>query len=93
MSIIRSTEGRRDEAVKYQVEWHGIEKGKHVIKKHGIFNSEEEAEDSIFTWWKKNDFEPLYVIRNFGKDDAGHRIVILDYGSHMSFYHIVEVDG
>lgn len=68
-------------------------RGGRVVEKHGIFDTEKEAEDSIFAWWKENDFEPPYVIRNFGKDDAGHRIVILDYGSHVSFYHIVEVDG
>lgn len=79
--------------MKCQVEWHGIEKGKRVIKKHGIFDTEKEAEDSIFAWWKKNDFEPPYVIFRKEKDESGRNRVILDYGSHMSFYHIVEGDG
>ena len=33
--------------IKYEVQWHGYENAKQVIKQHGIFNTLEEAQDSV----------------------------------------------
>lgn len=73
--------------MKYEVHWLGYEDGKHVEKVHGKFNTLDEAMDSVRDWWKKNNFEPNYV-----RQWKHENITIWDYGSHVCFYHFVEVD-
>ena len=70
----------------YEVQWQGYEDGKRVLKKHGIFDTLEEAQDSVREWWKKNDFEPYYI-RQWKVENR----VIWDYGSHTCFYYFVTV--
>lgn len=75
----------------YQVQWIGRslnKKGTRVIQVKNIHNSYktfEEAEQSIYDWWKKNRYEPPYV--RMWKD--GNKTII-DYGPHACFYRIVE---
>lgn len=70
---------------KYQVRWetHGSEP-----KLHGIYNSLDEAVESINHWWDLNDFTPPYV-RMWTKG----RTTTIDYGLHEAFYRIVELDS
>lgn len=69
--------------VKYQVEWKHHQINTHNT--HGIFNTFEEAMDSIYEWWEVNNFEPRYV-RYWTKDG----VTKIDYGFHHMFYYIVE---
>ena len=69
----------------YNVEWHGYENGKPVIKKHGAFDTLDTAQESVREWWKVNDFEPPYI-RQWKHENT----IVWDYGSHTCFYHFVE---
>ena len=69
--------------VKYQVEWKHHQTNTHNT--HGIFDTFEEAMESIYDWWKVNNFEPRYV-RYWTKDG----VTKIDYGFHHMFYYIVE---
>ena len=71
--------------MKYEVQWHGYEENKKVIKKHGIFNTLDEAQDSVREWWKKNDFKPYYIRQCMLEDGT----CWWDYGSHTCFYYFV----
>ena len=71
--------------MKYEVQWHGYEEDEKVIKKHGIFNTLDEAQDSVREWWKKNDFEPYYIRQCMLEDGT----CWWDYGSHTCFYYFV----
>ena len=68
---------------KYQVEWKHHQDDIH--NKHGVFDTHEEAMDSIYEWWETNNFNPLYI-RRWTKDG----VTTIDYGSHNMFYYIVE---
>lgn len=70
--------------IKYQVEWKHHQGDIH--NKHGVFDTFEEAMDSIYDWWEKNNFKPQYI-RRWTKDG----VTTIDYGSHNMFYYIVEV--
>lgn len=69
--------------IKYQVEWKHNQADIH--NKHGIFDTFEEAMDSIYEWWKVNNFEPRYV--RYWTEDG---VTKIDYGYHHMFYYIVE---
>lgn len=69
--------------IKYQVEWKHHQTGTH--NKHGIFDTFEEAMESIYDWWKINNFEPRYV--RYWTIDG---VTKIDYGFHNVFYYIVE---
>lgn len=69
--------------MKYQVEWKHNKTSEH--NKHGIFDTFEEAMDSIYDWWEKNNFNPPYI-RRWTEDG----ITTIDYGFHNMFYYIVE---
>ena len=72
-----------DDEIKYQVEWKNDRTKEH--NKHGVFNTFEEAIDSIYDWWEKNNFKPPYI-RRWTED----RVTAIDYGFHNMFYYIVE---
>lgn len=76
------TSGGNDE-IKYQVEWKNDRTKEH--NKHGVFNTFEEAMDSIYDWWEANEFTPPYI-RRWTKDG----VTTIDYGLHNMFYYIVE---
>ena len=63
------------------------ENHKKVTKKHGKFNTLQEAKQSVLDWWKQNNFEPPYV-----RETQDENEVWWDYGSHVCFYHFVRVD-
>lgn len=69
--------------IKYQVEWKHHQTDIH--NKHGIFDTFEEAMESIYDWWGKNEYEPYYV-RYWTKNG----VTTIDYGFHHMFYYIVE---
>ena len=71
--------------MKYEVQWHGYEGNEKVIKKHGIFNTLDEAQDSVREWWKKNDFKPYYIRQCMLEDGT----CWWDYGSYVCFYYFV----
>ena len=73
-----------DDETKYQVEWKNDRTKEH--SKHGVFDTYEEALDSIYEWWEANSFNPPYI-RRWTKDG----VTTIDYGSHNMFYYIVEV--
>lgn len=73
--------------MKYEVQWEGFENHKPVTKHHGIFNTLQEAQDSVRAWWKKNNFTPFYVRETRLEDGT----VWWDYGSHTCFYYFVVV--
>ena len=77
----------RDNKMKYEVQWTGYENHKKVTKKHGKFNTLQEAKQSVLDWWKQNNFEPPYV-----REIQDEQETIWDYGSHVCFYHFVRVD-
>lgn len=79
---------KKNNKMRYEVQWHGYENAKQVIKHHGIFNTLEEAQDSVREWWKKNNFKPYYV-RSVVLDDG---TVWWDYGSHICFYYFVPIE-
>lgn len=68
---------------KYQVEWKNDRTKEH--NKHGVFDTFDEAMDSIYDWWEKNDFKPPYI-RRWTEDG----ITTIDYGLYDMFYYIVE---
>lgn len=70
---------------KYQVVW--VDNLSNTQTKHGVYQTEEEAMESIRSWWKQNNFKPLYV-RSFKKENTK----VIDYGLHYYFYNIVELD-
>lgn len=53
---------------------------------HGIFNTLEEAQQSVRDWWKKNKFKPPYI-RQWKQDNK----TIWDYGSYTCFYQFWEI--
>ena len=67
----------------YEVHWVGMGQD----NQHGVFNTLEEAQQSVLDWWKKNDYEPFYI-RQWRSDNT----VIWDYGSRTCFYNFVEVE-
>lgn len=75
----------------YQVQWIGKkfdwdkEKTIPVKNIHNSYKTFEEAEQSIYDWWKKNSLEPSYV-RMWQEGNT----TIVDYGLHHCFYHIVK---
>lgn len=69
--------------IKYQVEWKHHQADIH--NKHGVFDTFEEAIDSIYEWWETNNFTPPYI-RRWTKDG----VTTIDYGLHDMFYYIVE---
>lgn len=72
-----------DDEIKYQVEWKNDITKEH--NKHGVFDTFEEAMDSIYEWWEENNFNPPYI-RRWTKDG----VTTIDYGLHDMFYYIVE---
>ena len=75
--------------MKYEVQWHGYEENNKVIKKHGIFNTLNEAQNSVREWWKKNNFEPYYIRQCMHEDGT----CWWDYGSHTCFYYFIPKGG
>lgn len=73
--------------MKYEVIWSGPKNGRNVKEHHGIFNTEDEAFESIRAWWKKNDFTPPYI-----KLARHEKETVVDYGSHICFYIIKQVE-
>lgn len=72
-----------DDEIKYQVEWKNDRTKEH--NKHGVFDTFDEAMDSIYDWWELNNFKPPYI-RRWTEDG----ITTIDYGFHHMFYYIVE---
>lgn len=60
---------------------------KNEITNHGIFQTEQDAYDSILAWWELNSFKPNYV-RSFSSDE---KVSVIDYGFHHYFYKIFEI--
>ena len=77
----------KEEKKKKAYEVHWICNSMNQDNVHGIFPTLEEAQDSVRDWWKKHDFKPYYV-RQWTQDN----VTIWDYGSHIWFYHFVEVE-
>lgn len=73
--------------MKYQVEW--MSHTERVHKVHGIYNTFDEAMQSIKDWWNKNDYKPSYIIYHTTEDG----LTTIDYGLHYSFYYIREVES
>lgn len=57
------------------------------FERHGVFDTLEEAQQSVRDWWQRNDYEPSYVCQM--ADDEGN--IWWDYGLHSSFYVFKEV--
>ena len=72
----------------FEVHWKGTKDGKRVNETHGKFKTYTEAFQSIRNWWQKNDFEPPYV-RKWTRGN----VTVLDYGSHVCFYEIWEINA
>lgn len=72
------------ETIKYEVHWvhHQLDED----KTHGVFDTLEEAIQSVYDWWNQHDYEPPYV-RMWTKDG----VTTLDYGFHYMFYKIKEI--
>ena len=71
--------------MKYQVSWEN--KLTNEINIHGTFETLQDALQSIYDWWDKNEFTPRYI-RHW---NTGNRATI-DYGSQHMFYYISEVE-
>lgn len=70
----------------YTVFWINALTGENT--QHGTYNTSEEAFKSIIMWWNINNYEPYYI-RSW-KSPKNPNVTIIDYGSHIHFYHIVE---
>lgn len=70
--------------MKYQVHWKHHQLKEHTV--HGIYDNLESALQSIYDWWKLNEFEPPYV-RYWTKNGE----TTVDYGYHHIFYYIYEI--
>lgn len=70
--------------IRYQVEWKHHQTNTH--NKHGVFDTFEEAMDSIYKWWEENNFEPSYV-----RYWTINGVTKIDYGFHHMFYYIREI--
>lgn len=72
------------ESVRYEVHW--VDKFLKEDQTHGVFDTLEEAVQSVYDWWNQHDYEPPYV-RMWTKDG----VTTLDYGFHYMFYKIKEI--
>lgn len=70
--------------MKYQVSWEN--RLTDEINIHGTFEAFQEAFQSIYDWWEKNEFVPPYV-RSWSVENR----TTVDYGNHHMFYYISEV--
>lgn len=66
--------------MRYQVFWRNTVLGEE--NEHGIYNSLEEAKESVRQWWKQNGYEPYYI-REWSPRKG---VYTWDYGSHIFFY-------
>lgn len=72
---------------KFKLTWEDRRENPTLIKEHGSFDTHEEAMQSIYDWWSKNEFSPPYI-RTWLRDN----VATVDYGSHYLFYKITEVN-
>lgn len=67
---------------------------KHIIDFIAPFSTQQNALDSMYGWWKQNDYEPPYVRMSKSKatflDDYTFDTLWIDYGSYHMFYEIWE---
>lgn len=75
-----------NDGTKYRVEWKNHRTKEH--NEHGVFDTYEEALDSIYEWWEENSFNPPYI-RRWTKDG----VTTIDYGFHDMFYYIREINN
>lgn len=69
--------------MKYEIHWiNGT-----IEKTHGVFDTLKAAQDSVISWWKKNNYEPPYI-----RVVRGNGYVWWAYGPHNAFYVFKEVD-
>lgn len=71
--------------IKYQVHWVHNQLGKDET--HGVFDTHEQAVQSIYDWWNQNDYSPSYV-----RSWTHRGVTTLDYGYHHMFYKIKEIE-
>lgn len=72
--------------IKYQVEWKHHQPD--IYKIHDVFDTYEEAMDSIYEWWEANNFKPPYTRRW-----TENGVTTIDYGLHDMFYYIREISN
>lgn len=70
---------------KFEVHWVHYKLDKDET--HGQFDTLAEAIQSVHDWWKKNDYQPVYI-RQWTVDGE----TTIDYGFHQMFYIIKEVE-
>ena len=70
------------------IEVHWINHFQHVEHIFGTFTSMEEAEQSIYKWWKEHKFHP-YRLRKWTREDG---TIVWGYGTQNCFYHFKEVN-
>ena len=68
---------------KYEVRWVSDSQDKF----HGLFETLDNAQNSVWHWWNKNNYKPPYV-RAIIKEDC----IVWDYGLHNAFYIFKEVN-
>lgn len=74
--------------MKYQVSWKH-----HQLDEHNVFEKFDTFDDaiqSIYDWWDKNDYTPNYV--RYWKSSKSNMWTI-DYGFHHMFYYIEEIEN
>ena len=69
---------------RYEVHWISGSQDKF----HGVFDTLEEAQNSVRDWWNKNNYTPPYV-RTIIKKDC----IVWDYGLHNAFYVFKNVEN
>ena len=69
---------------KYEVHWVSNNQNKF----HGVFDTLEEAQNSVRDWWSKNNYTPPYI-RAIIKEDC----IVWDYGLHNAFYVFKKVEN
>ena len=67
----------------YQVQW--LNSLTNELHTHGTYDTIDLAIQSIYDWWKENDYTPKYM----RVIDHGDHLMI-DYGLHYCFYSIVK---
>lgn len=70
--------------IKYEVHW--VRYPTQEDKTHGVYNTLEEAIQSVYDWWHLNDYSPIYV-----RQYTVNGVTALDYGFHSMFYKIKEI--
>lgn len=71
---------------KYQVHWIHYQLGQDTT--HGEFATLDQAIQSVYDWWRQNNYTPNYTRRYTIGDTT-----TIDYGFHHMFYKIKEIKG